>query len=71
MGDIKSFETLMGAAEDEGDEIHGNLTALEARLLLVPIDVERPRTHVPGPTRPQFPEIKIDEAQRHIRRDPF
>ena len=59
--DIKYLETLMGAAEDEWGEIYSTSTAGKSRHLRVLIGEERPRTHVPWPTRLQLPEVEINE----------
>ena len=60
--DIEFFEILMGATGDERLEIYSKLADGESRLLRVLIDKEQPGTHMPKPTLPHFPEVKVDEG---------
>ena len=62
-GDIKSLETLLGAAGGERDRICSNLAARKSRILRVLFATEQPRTNLPKATRPQFLEAEIDEAR--------
>ena len=54
--DIKSFETLIGAAEDERGEISSQLTAVEARFLSC-VDKRGAASHTFSETRlPALPQ---------------
>ena len=62
MGGAKSSDELMDTTGDEMERICGKSTAGKSLLLRILTDKEHPRTHMPGPTRAQFPGVEIDDA---------
>ena len=52
--DIRTVETMVGASEAARQKIFALVTAGEA------LRKEQPRTQMPAPSRPHFPEVEID-----------
>ena len=60
--DIESWEDLVDMTDLERDLLMKTMSAGQAQLVRRMIATEQPRTQMPKPAKPQFPEVNIGSA---------
>ena len=67
--DIHSWDDIAELTEHEKDLLTKTMSAGQAQILRRLIVATQPRTHMPKPAKPQFPEINIGTAMQETKSD--